>query len=795
MLKFVARPAARIGLGIAAILAVLLLVMAYRCGLRGCPDVDALKGYAPDQASVILDHRGAEVGKLYVTRRVIVRLDSLPEHVPNAFIAMEDKRFWKHNGVDWLRVVGAAWQNVKELGVAEGSSTITMQLARNAFPDHLPANQRRFWRKIGEARVAHTIEHKFSKREILELYLNQIYFGNGAYGIEAAAQEYFAKPASKLTLSEAAVLAALPRAPSRLNPRTNRELALEGRRIVLTRMAEQGLITAEEADQAGKARLRVRRGQLKSQEVAPYFVAAIRRQLEEQLGDAIYTEGYTIHTTLDVGLQRLAEEELRRQMHAIESGAYGRYRHTTYAVAVRDTTFQAEGTPYLQAAVVFMDARTGDVRALIGGRDYLDSQYNRAVSAERQPGSAFKPFVYAAAVAAGYPPSYRLVDEPIRMVLDRRRTWEPKNYDGSYAGVVTMRQALTQSRNVATVRLAMDVGVDQVVAMAQQTGLQGTIPNVPSVVLGAAEVTPLHLTSAYATFATLGTHPEPRLVTRVVDRDGRIIWSQEPFASTVLDPAVAFIVTDMLKDVVDYGTGTAVRAVGFSGPAAGKTGTTNDAADVWFVGYTPRLVGTIWLGFDDRKTVVRGATGGELAAPIWGRIMRRLNERTSDWLTPSGVELRVIDEFGYAYGQNCPMVGPTREEYFLTGTAPLESCYTSQTFYDSLYGDSLYGYPADTVLTDDAWWERLKRRVFGADRIDTLPVQRADTPRVRAEPPRVRADTPRLLGVPVRRPDSWPRTDTIRKPKPDTTKKPPPDTTKKPPPDTLRADRPSPAGY
>jgi penicillin-binding protein 1A len=722
----------------------------------------------PDKASVVLDHTGQEIGKLFLTRRVIVRLDSLPKHVPDAFIAMEDKRFWKHNGVDWTRVFGAAYRTIRELGITEGSSTITMQLARNVFPEHLPANQRTLWRKIGEARVARSIEKKYTKQQILELYLNQIYFGHGAYGIEGAAEEYFGKPASKLSLSEAATLAALPRAPSKLNPRSNRELALKGRGIVLARMEEQGMISAQEAEEAGKARLRLRRGVLKSNESAPYFVDAIRRQLEEQLGDVIYSDGYTIETTLDLPTQRIAEEELRKQMTAIESGAYGTFRHTSYAYAMRDTTETPEGTPYLQAAVVFMDPQTGDVRALIGGRDYLDSQFNRATQAQRQVGSAFKPFVYTAAVAAGYPPTYRLIDQPIRLAMDRRRYWEPKNYDGRYLGGVTMRQALAGSRNVPTVRLAMEVGVDQVVSMAHQAGLRGNIPSVPSVVLGTAEATPLDLTTAFATFATLGSHPEPRLVMRVLDSQGQVVWAQEPSSTTSLDPAVSFIVTSMLKDVVDRGTGTGVRAAGFRGVAAGKTGTTNDAADIWFVGFTPRIVGTIWLGFDKRSTVVRGASGGELAAPIWGRIMARLNESNVDWAMPGGVEIRNVDDMGNVYAENCPLLGPTHEEYFLSGTAPVATCYADPGY---MYYDSL-GYPVDTLMMHDEWWQRLRRRLLGRDTIKTEPV---DT-------------MPTLLGDTLQRDTARPRPDTVRPWITDTTRKPPRDTLRKPPRDTLLGD-------
>jgi penicillin-binding protein 1A len=707
----------------AGVLLVLFAVFWQRCGIKGCPDVDRLKGYMPDKASTIVDHQGNEVGKLFLARGGTVALDSLPEHVPNAFIALEDKRFWDHKGVDWRRVVGAAWRNVKELGIEEGSSTITMQLARNIFPEKLPANKRTLLRKMSEARVARAIERKYTKREILELYLNQIYFGNGAYGIEAAAQEYFGKPASKLRLSEAALLAAVPRAPSRLNPRSNREAALAGRKLVLDRMVEQGMVEASTAEESGKVKLRLKRAHPRTSEPAPYFVEIVRSILEEQLGDAVYTDGLIIHTTLDVELQRAVEREIARQLYAIESGVYGRFRHVTYAMARADTTDDENDPKYLQTAAIFMDARSGDIRALVGGRNFEDSEFNRALYAYRQPGSAFKPFVYAAAFADGYTPSHQLIDQPLRLMLSRRKAWEPKNYDGRFAGVVSLRDALTYSRNVPTVRLATEIGTGRVVDMAHQMGLSGRIPAVPSVVLGTAELTPLDMTAAYAAFATLGSRPSPRFIIEVTDRDGNVVWSQpsEP-ARHVLEPDVAFMTVSLMQDVVNRGTGYAVRAAGYTEAAAGKTGTTNDAADIWFIGFTPELVGTIWMGFDKRQTVLARGTGGELAAPVWGRIMRSTGAHSTGWAMPPGVEMRLVDELGNVVGENCPILHATRQEYFITGTAPMATCYPA---YDAYYAyDSMYGWPdtlAYDTLEEEGWLARMRQRIL-RDRSESRPV-------------------------------------------------------------------------
>ena len=758
----------RLLIGTAGFLFLLLvasIVLWQRCGLAGCPDVDKLRGYMPDEASVVLDREGEEIGKLFVTRRVYIGLDSIPDHVPNAFVAIEDQRFWQHGGVDVQRVFGAFVQNVRSGGVAEGASTITMQLARNVFPDELPANQKTVWRKLGEARVARQIEGRYAKREIIELYLNQIYFGEGAWGIEAASQEYFGKSATGLTLAEAAMLAALPRAPSRLNPRVNPELARKERAEVLDRMLEQGLIGRAEHDEAVDTDLALRRGDRDIEERAPYFMEAVRRTLEEQLGDAIYTRGYRIHTTLDLTIQDALERRVGEQARAIESGRYGGFPHATYASTHADSSVTlACGTPYLQAAAVILDPTTGDVLGLVGGRDFDDSKFNRATQAQRQPGSAFKPFVYAAALSAGYSPSYQLVDRPIRLVIDRNRTWEPKNYDGGYSGVVTLREALVHSKNVATVRLSGEVGLSRVTGLAEQMGL-GRMPSNPAVVLGTSEVTPLQLASAYTAFATLGQRTAPRMIVHVIDRAGNIVWSQQTSAQRVMSPAVAYLTTNILQDAVNRGTGTGVRAAGFRGVAAGKTGTTQDASDVWFVGYTPRILGVFWFGFDERKRIVRGVTGGEIAAPVWGRVMRAVAPESGDWAVPAGIETREVDETGAIVGEGCPAYGTTRTEYFLSGTAPLGECYRAHDYYTSAWQDSLgyvydedYTYPYDdtaSVNRGEGFWDRLRERVFGdADSasvrrspgitIDTMPEQR-----VRPEPDSAERASPRLLGEPV----------------------------------------------
>ncbi|HEX6939663.1 MAG TPA: PBP1A family penicillin-binding protein [Longimicrobiales bacterium] len=647
-----------------------------RCGLRGCPQVDRLDRYVPDRAAVVLDRHGAELARLYLVRREIAPLDSLPRYVPAAFVAIEDQRFWEHGGIDWQRTLGAALVNLRSLRVRQGFSTITMQLARNAFPDRLPYAQRTIGRKLAEMRVAREIEARYTKRQILELYLNHIYFGGGAWGIEAAAQEYFRKPASALTLAEAAMLAGMVTAPNALDPRRYPVRAYRRRWVVLHAMWRQGMITAAEANAADDAPLITAEGTAEAGDLAPYFVEEVRHFMEREIGEALYTGGYVIHTTLDAGVQAVVEAELREQLAAVESGRYGRYEHPVYgSPAARGP----DGPRYLQGAVVMLDARTGDVLAMVGGRDFSQSRFNRAVRAWRQPASTFKPFIYAAALASGYSPAHRVDNSPIRRNMGGGRVWAPRNVGGRYTETISLRDALVVSSNTATIRLAEAVGVDRVAEMAERLGLRGPFPLVPALALGTAEATPLELAAAYAAFATLGSRPEPRLVTEVRGPGGRVVWRQEPRVEAVLDPGVAFLVTDILQDVVDRGTGFGVRMAGFRGPAAGKTGTSNDAVDYWFVGYTPSRVAAIWIGFDLPRTILPGSTGDRIAPPLWGRIMRRITAgREAPWTPPPTVRALRVDDAGRIYAPECGNESVGRSEYFLASTVMGVGCGSPQ---------------------------------------------------------------------------------------------------------------------
>jgi 1A family penicillin-binding protein len=651
------------------------LLLYNNCGLGGCPDIGQLTAYQPGGSPVLLDRHGERFADLAPYERVVVSLDSLPPHVPNAFVAVEDRRFWRHRGVDWRRVVGAAATNVRARGVRQGSSTIPMQLARNIFPRELPGTERTLKRKLQEARVAQQIEARFDKSEILELYLNHIYFGGGAYGVEAAARLYFGKPATELKLAEAATLAALPKAPSHYDPRRHPGPSSARRDLVLTLMERQQLIAADEAAAArGTALAAVTNGGRDRSGVplGAYFIDVVRDALEDRFGESLYRSRLRIHTTLDPVAQRAAERELERQLEQLDA-------------RVR----KAEGG--LQGAVVVLEARTGDVLALVGGRDPTTSRYNRATNGRRQVGSAFKPFVFAAALDEGIPTSQLVLDAPLRMQISRNDVWEPGNFDGRYEGVVSLRHALVRSRNVPTVRLATEVGIDDVARTARGAGVSEQMAVTPALALGTVAMSPLQLAAAYTTFATLGNTAEPRFVLRVENEDGQLLWQPPRRAPRRgMDAAVAYVVTDILRDAVNYGTGAGVRSAGFHGPAAGKTGTTNNATDAWFVGYTPELVASVWIGYDRPAPLGSAATGGGFAAPVWGHIMRQIySERPmpQPWPAPADVLRRRIDpQTGLVLQDGCePRSAPAGSEIFLARHMPAAAC-PYRDFWSDFWG-------------------------------------------------------------------------------------------------------------
>jgi penicillin-binding protein 1A len=659
-----------------------------RCSGVACPSVTALRLYTPPQASQVLDRDGKLVAHLAPERRTVVPIKRIPAHVSGAFLAVEDKRFYDHGGVDYRRVGGALVRDVQTMSWDEGFSTLTMQLARNVFPEHL-SREKTLRRKLWEVVLARRIEDAFAKDEILEMYLNQIYLGGPFYGVEAASRGYFGKPVSRLDNAQAALLAALPKAPAYYDPRRNPAAALERRNLVLELMARAGVISPAEAAEAKEKPL----GLVPPAEAggkAPYFLAAVRRELRERFGEDAETQGLRVYTTLDPRLQATAERELVKQVRAVEAGRFGRFRGRSCAQG-------AGGNPdaCLQGLFVAIDADEGDVLALVGGRDFAGSQFDRVTQAKRQAGSAFKPIVFAAALTEGVPISTPLLGPD---AVDSLGDYRPADHV-SDAQNVDLREALRLSSNRATVVLGNRVGADRVIRAAKDLGLTTPIQPYPSTFLGAAEVVPMELVAAYTAFAAGGSVVRPRLIRRVEDAEGNVLYESRVSKRFALSPGVAFLTTSMMRDVVDRGTGSGVRTAGlpYAVPVAGKTGTTNEGADVWFVGATPDLVAGVWLGFDKPKAILRDASGGGLAAPVWGRVMADHYTRhapPTPWAAPSDlVPVQIDRRTGKRATAGCPQEDVVTE-YFVSGSEPVE-------------GDVCPLHPGDM----DGWMDRTLRGI------------------------------------------------------------------------------------
>jgi penicillin-binding protein 1A len=663
-------------------LAVLTALWTRACAGNSCPSIAELGGYDPNQASKVYAADGRLITDLGLERRTVVPLDEMSPYVKAAFITTEDKRFYEHHGIDWYRVFGAIKNNIFKFRVAEGFSTITMQLARNLWPEDISGRDKTLSRKLREAHVAQEIEAKYPKDKILELYLNQIDLGNRAFGVEAASQRYFGKSVRDLNVAEAATLAAIPKAPSRYNPRRNPNLSVQRRNTILNLLRNNGLLSAEDAER-WKAYPLLLSSHSDFSSVAQYFVEYVRQQLDARFGPDLYKSGYRVYTTLDLDTQQAAERALEARLEAIESGADGKFTWPTYRQYLdsrADTPDDGSRTttPYLQGLVVTLDAKTGDIRAMVGGRDFEDSKFNRATQALRQPGSTFKPIVYAAALEAGYPLSHVMVDDPLTVeIATDEAPWAPQNYDLEFDGPMTLRRALYMSRNIIAIKLGMEVGEDAVISEATKFGITTRIPPYPSIHIGSADVIPLEMISAYTTFANLGTRTLPNAILRVEDRNGKIVWQPQVRSVSVMDTAHAWLMTDALRDVVRHGT--AVGSVGsrINFPAGGKTGTTNDGFDVWFIGFTPDLVTGVWIGFDQPKKIKANAQGGVLAAPAWTAMMREVYERRAippAWPRPDGLTALDIDKTtGYKATPFCPK-DVHYIESFIPGTEPTAFC-------------------------------------------------------------------------------------------------------------------------
>jgi penicillin-binding protein 1A len=710
---------------------------------RNLPQISNLTQYHPPIISSVYSDDGHKIAEFFEERRIIRPLEEIPPALINAFIAAEDSRFYKHKGIDFYSITRAFFKNLEAGTIVQGGSTITQQVTKS----FLLTPQKTYTRKIKEAILAYRIDKAFNKKEILYLYLNQIYLGHGAYGVEAAAENYFGKSVTELNLAECAILAGLPQAPSKYSPFRHPERAKQRQIYVLNRMVTEGYITLSQAEEAINTEVEIKpRRNLYIEEI-PYYTEQVRRCVEEKYGrEMLYTQGLKIYTAANLEMQKIAQEELEKGLSELDKrqgfrgplkklapeeietfsktiqselddepleagrtikGVVIKVDDKNKVVTVRignslgqialadmqwarkpDTevayyevkvkrpgeALQAgdviwvkakekredaqlwplalEQEPVAQAALMCLEAETGFVKAIVGGRDFRDSQFNRAIQSRRQPGSAFKPIIYAAALDKHYEdepdrfytPASVIIDSPIVFDDEERDfTWKPKNYKERFFGPTLMRDALAKSRNVVTIKILQDIGIDYAIEYANKLGIASELSKDLSIALGSSGVSLLELTKAYSVFANRGYLIEPVFITRIEDRDGNVLEEMTPERIKVIDETTAYIMTHLMEGVVKYGTGWRVKAL--NRPVAGKTGTTNNLFDAWFMGYTPQYVTGTWVGFDDEAPLGKSETGSRAASPIWLGFMQRIlaDKPPKIFEVPEGVVFTQID--------------------------------------------------------------------------------------------------------------------------------------------------------
>jgi len=654
------------------------------------PQVDALEAYRPSSITELYDDHGRVIGSFALQRRVVAGYDDFAPVLRDALVSIEDKDFYRHSGINFWRIVGAAYRDIESGGKVQGASTLTMQLARNLFlsPD------RSFHRKVQETMLAIQIERRFTKPQIFTLYANQIFLGHGVYGFEAASEFYFSKPARNLTLAEAALLAGLPKGPGIYSPINHPDRAMRRRTLVINSMLEDGKITTAQAADARSAPIALHL-QHDPNSLAPYFVEEIRRYLENKYGtDQVHEGGLKVYTSLDVDLQKAANQAVLDGLAAYErrhgwkghlenvvaeGGALDKYQHpdwddepevngyvhalvTSSGIGIATLKFgrfaaalgqadvawtqgkiqdmlragdicyvkilmltpngaarvSLEQDSGAQGALVAVDNATGGIKAMVGGRDFSESKFDRATQALRQVGSSFKPYVYTAVIDRGGSPDDTILDEPITFETGSG-PYSPHNYDEKFEGTITLRRALAQSRNIPALKLASKLGIKTVIDYAERFGITARLPPYLPVALGSAEITLLEQTSAYSVFPNDGVRVTPRYITKVTDYEGRVLEEDYPEVKDVISARTARIMTAMLREVVLRGTGVAAAKMPF--PVAGKTGTTNDFTDAWFMGFSPTMTCGVWIGFDEKKTLGAKETGAHAALPIWMNFM------------------------------------------------------------------------------------------------------------------------------------------------------------------------------
>jgi penicillin-binding protein 1A len=704
---------------------------------RGLPDRNAVRAAGSmARATTITDAKGRHAFTIFEEQRLQVPLSRISPNLTRAIVAVEDQRFYAHSGVDPIRVVGALINDLVKYRAEQGASTITQQLARLSFL----TPEKTIRRKLQELVLAGRLETTFTKAQILELYLNKVYFGDGLYGAEAASLGYFGKHASDLDVAEAALIAGLVKSPSTYAPTVNVNRALARRGIVLAAMRESGAIDAPTYRSALRAPLRLNDALRREEAYGRYFKEEVRKQLVDLFGwDTVYRSGLRVETTLDLDMQRNAEAEVARAIADIEQRQHQR------------PSREATDAP-LQAALVAIDPHTGDVRALVGGRDFAQSPFNRATQSRRQPGSAFKPIVYAAALEQGFTPA--TIIGGLNSAEAFPAMWLPDD-EHVEDDAITMRSALRLSSNRAAVRMLQTIGVTSVVDYAGRLGL-GNMPSVPSLAIGTGEVTLVSLTSAFGAFANAGVLAHPRLIRRVTASDGKVLYESPAAFASAVSATTAFLLTSMLEDVVNAGTAAQARQLGFRLPAAGKTGTTNDYRDAWFVGYTPRLVTGVWVGYDEPRTIMRGGYAAELAVPLWARFMiNATREDKREWFRPPPgiVAVDVDTASGRLATDDCRRApnATVRTEYFASGTEPIDLCPLHRpNFLRALVGPSA---PAPAAVSPRSAPVAESAAVAVAD------ARRQDSSRVADQPPakKKRGFWSRLFGKDAERSDSHER--------------------------------------
>ena len=727
------------------------------------PKITSLKDYQPSLITTVYSDDSRKIGEFYRERRIVVPLSQIPETLQQAFIAAEDSRFYKHQGVDIFGIIRAFIKNIEAGSIVQGGSTITQQVTRS----FLLTSEKKYSRKIKEAILAYRIDKRFSKEEVLFLYLNQIYLGHGAYGVEAAAENYFGKSVEALSLAEQAILAGLPQAPSRYSPFWYPDKARQRQVYVLNRMVAEGFITNLQATEAMNEKLDIKPRRNWYIEQVPFFTEYVRQYVEGKYGsDALYSGGLEVYTTVNIEMQKAGREEIqiglkdldKRQGYRgplahikteeieaynqkleeetfsetpIELGqtvkgvvvsiddtsetaqiqmgsqigflklvdmkwarkpnpeiAYNQYPIQKISrvlksgdvILVEVTGFHEEKKqwyvkldqePEVQAALLCLDAETGQIKAMIGGRDFTQSQFNRAIQSRRQPGSAFKPVIYGAAIDKGYTAASMIIDSPI-VFEDKSNDfiWKPDNYEKTFYGPTLFREALTESRNIVTIKILQDIGIDYVIDYARKLGIESPINRDLSIGLGSSGVSLLEIVNAYSVFPNMGYRITPIFISKIVDRGGNILEEAIPKREKVIDESTAYIMTNLLESVVKHGTGKSIRAL--NRPVAGKTGTSNNLFDAWFVGYTPRYVTGTWVGFDDERSLGKYETGSRAASPIWLGFMQRIlkDKPVRVFQVPEGVVFSKIDaETGLL---PIPESKKTIFECFKDGTIPTE---------------------------------------------------------------------------------------------------------------------------